>query len=111
MSTASLQGVRFERMDGLRPDGYYRPIPIVWIAALIAAFGPVLGALYLINFLWLKWSGWTLATFGAIWLSYLVYRTWPRKLAQAAIGWRIAALLAVGLQYGLFTLGAFNQAV
>ena len=96
-------------MTTLMPDGFYRPIPIVWFTAAVAANGVVLALLYMGPIAFFRAEPTLISIAAGLWLIYLIYRIWPRKMVTAAKGWQIATGAILAAQFAIFLFAAANR--
>ncbi len=94
---------RISRPDSRLPDWYisdaaYRPIPIVWFAATVIAQSI---ALFVITLVFLDRSGWITIALTTLVTVGLLHWAWQRGIGTAALGWRIATPVILGLQLAL----------
>ena len=85
------------------PDASYRPIPIAWFAA---AFLLQMVVLFFVFIVLINQSGWLTILLAGLASGAIGMWTWDRGMREAGLGWRIATIATLSLQYGLVCVGA-----
>ena len=85
------------------PDASYRPIPIAWFAAAFLLQLVVVFTLYVVL---LSQSGWLTIALCGLATGAIGMWTWDRGMREAGLGWRIATVMVLALQYAFVCAGA-----
>ena len=91
------------------PDATYRPVPIVWFAAVVVIQMFTLPLMFILfldeNSAFSGARGLFFVAFFLLETGILAWWTWERGMKHAAIGWKIATFLFLG---GLFALSSYS---
>ena len=92
--------------DWEMPDVAYRPIPIVWFTAAMLIQLSALGVVFML--LITKHAALTIG-FSALVSAVIGAWTWERGMRSASIGWRVATIAILILQFLLISIGASGR--
>lgn len=92
--------------DSLMPDAIYRPIPIAWFAGAVILNALALSVVYAI---FSSKAGWFTVAGGLLAAAYVLSITWKRGMAGASLGWRMATVVVLTVNWLLVSLAAMAR--
>ena len=94
------------RPDSLLPDGYYRPIPIVWFTGAYLAQVAILSFIFLILY---RLNDIFLYSISICSTYFIWSRTWKRGMSGASLAWRLSAIIIMSINLAMVCFAIYNR--